>query len=308
MPSKNLTNDISHLSRAKTTPSVHKVQVILPKHLRFRMKAIQRRLDSANSAAAVLREVGNTMNTPEEKQPESVGQRDAPMQDVATTPSKDSQTARIVSPTTTSKRSVHFAPMAKVVLIRRPSSEEVKTRWYRTEEYRKFDQDRRRTVSMILQARVHDLKIDSERYTIVGVEKYVESAMTSMTSKRLTNSCDSRSQRQYPSNSSSSRSSSSSHNDRKDKVWQHTQEVLANQYYDRMYQMQPPPPPPPQQPPHYGYYSGYSTPYCMDPMYGPYPCDPYRQHHYNPSFGFAPPISSYSCCPTDKSVVITPAA
>jgi hypothetical protein len=300
---------------------------MMPKHLRFRMKAIQRRIDSANAAA--LQDVGNKKMNSDIVQHEQFEVTPSPSP--APSPAIIEPCMEDDAPTCTKneinhkKLKVQFAPMARVVTIRRLSSHEINQVWYRAEEYRRFDQDRRRTVAIVHEAREYNMSIDSDRYTALGLEKYLDAiafsnspvmCKSSPTIKPMNPNCQNQ---QLNSNTSHA----SSINSRKGKVWLHTQEVLTNQYNERMNCMQQHLPQQHSPQPHshvqhqspqfqqYYYYNGYN-PYCIDPAYGGsygHSMEHFQHHHYNNiHHGFAPPMNSYSCYRHDKSVVITPAA
>lgn len=74
---------------------------------------------------------------------------------------------------TSHKRKVHFAPMAKVVLVRKLCKEDGKHIWYNWTDYRSFEHERRKAVAFFQDAIDNKRSIDPKQDTIAGLEKYL---------------------------------------------------------------------------------------------------------------------------------------
>ena len=196
--------------------------------------------------------------------------------------------------------------MAKVLLVRRLSGDDLKKVWYTAEEYRRFDQDRRRTVAIVHQAAEYNVKIDSSKYTSLGLEKYLEAASPYLYKRSPSN---------YPSKVNKPKIS------RQEKVWQHTRDVLAHQEYDRMYRVHQHPTPP--YPPMYYNYNtpntmGYRSNYYADATYQPYmeatpesfypPQQPMSRNFHPYNYATNQTSAHYGPYFGDSPIVITPAA
>lgn len=122
-------------------------------------------------------------------------------------------------------RHVHFAPMARVVLVRKLSKEEGRQVWYNGEEYRTFDHERRKTVAVIQHAIDRKQPFDSRTYTVLGLEKYLRKPKKVVAAPESATASSSSSVNQPKS------AQDTAVNKRKEMIHQHAQTVLAKQYH-----------------------------------------------------------------------------
>lgn len=165
------------------------------------------------------------------------------------------------------KRKVQFAPMAKVVLVRKIHKEEGKNIWYNHMDYKSFEHERRRAVAFFQDAIENKRLIDPKQHTVAGLEKYLNVRLKS-------GSIRSRQSKQHQSRSVPS--DSKPEVDTKESIVQEKSEAQSYHFEQKGFAQ------PEQQP----YYYNYGYNYWYNP--------PYDYGHYTINPGYYMPKSHYS--------------
>jgi hypothetical protein len=158
---------------------------------------------------------------------------------------------------------VQFAPMAKVVLVRKICKEECKNIWYNWKDYRSFEHERRRAVAFFQDAIENKRTIDPQQHTVAGLEKYLHSRLLS--NSKHNSRCHQSKQRQ----------SQPTFSDSKSDVDQRENSEPATQHFQHKWQPEP------------QYYYNYCYNYWYNPTYdyGNYTINPgyyVPKSHLNP--------------------------
>jgi hypothetical protein len=244
--------------------TVRKVRSALKKSTSLRQKSLQRRLDFACSNNNDDQENNNPENKPERQ------------------------------------RKVHFAPMAKVVVVRKISKEDGKHIWYNWFDYRSFERERRKAVAYFQDAIENKRIVDPKKHTISGLEKYLNMRSISSSSSSSTGS---RQHGKEPYLSDSEIAPLMSEIDTQEKPIQDRLDEPTYQHTTKHF-VSPEP--------HYYYNYGYNYWYGPNYDYRNYQCYSVPKYHYNPDQFYqhydyvnTPYIPVYEC-EKEKPVCITP--